>query len=103
MEISLLYFDGCPNHHSTLMLLDTLLDEAGWTGQIQLIKVVSLEQADQLDFRGSPTVWVDGVDPFLDPEAPVGFSCRIYPTASGYQGTPPEQELRMAIARSLAI
>jgi hypothetical protein len=48
-------------------------------------------------------VWLDGVDPFLDPEAPVGLSCRIYATESGYQGTPPEQELRTAIAHRIGI
>jgi hypothetical protein len=99
MEVSLLYFDGCPNHHATMSLLETMLEDAGWTGEIELVSVDSPERADELGFRGSPTVWLDGVDPFLDPEAPVGLSCRIYATESGYQGTPPEQELRTAIAR----
>jgi hypothetical protein len=99
MEVSLLYFDGCPNHVEALSLLETLLYEAGWTGEIGLVNVDSPERADELGFRGSPTVWIDGVDPFLDPDAPVGLSCRIYATESGYQGTPPEQELRTAIQR----
>jgi hypothetical protein len=103
MEVSLLYFDGCPNHVEALSLLETLLDEAGWTGEIGLVNVDSPERADELGFRGSPTVWLDGVDPFLDPEAPVGLSCRIYATESGYQGTPPEQELRTAIAHRIGI
>lgn len=100
MEVSLLYFDGCPNHHETMSLLTNLLDEVGWTGQIQLVNVDSPERADELSFRGSPTVLIDGVDPFLDRETPVGLSCRIYATAAGYQGTPPDHELRAAIARA---
>jgi hypothetical protein len=74
MEVSLLYFDGCPNHHATMSLLETMLEDAGWTGEIELVSVDSPERADELGFRGSPTVWLDGVDPFLDPEAPVGLS-----------------------------
>jgi len=99
MEVSLLYFDGCPNHHTTLTLLESLLDETGWGGTIQLVNVDSPEKAKELDFRGSPTVLLDGVDPFLDQEAPVGLTCRIYATGLEYQGTPPEQELRSAIVR----
>ena len=41
----------------------------------------------------------DCTDPFLDPEAPIGLSCRVHPFESGKQGTLPEHELRTAIAR----
>ena len=101
MIVSLLYFDGCPNHHATQALLDRLLDEAGWDGTIQLVNVESPERAEELEFRGSPTVLIDGDDPFLDSDAPIGLSCRIYPTDDGYRGTPPEQALRAAIAHGL--
>jgi hypothetical protein len=97
MEVSLLYFDGCPNHKDTLVLLNGLLDEASWEGTVQLVNVDSPERALELDFRGSPTVRIDGVDPFLDHDAPPGLSCRIYATGSGFQGTPPEDQLRTAI------
>ncbi len=101
MDVSLLYFDGCPNHHAALALLETLLAEAGWSGTIQFVNVDSPERAEDLNFRGSPTVLINGDDPFLDTEAPVGLSCRIYPTDEGYRGTPPKRELRAAIARSI--
>ena len=97
MEVSLLYFDGCPNHKDTLVLLNSLLDEASWEGTVHLVNVDSPERAVELDFRGSPTVRIDDVDPFLDHDAPPGLSCRIYSTGSGFQGTPPEQQLRAAI------
>lgn len=102
MDVSLLYFDGCPNHEDTLTLLNTLLGEAGWDGAVQLVNVGSPRRAEELDFRGSPTVLIDGVDPFLDHDAPTGLSCRIYATDSGYQGTPPEQQLRTEIENSMA-
>jgi hypothetical protein len=101
MHVSLLYFDGCPNHHATQVLLDALLDEAGWDGTIQMINVDSPERAEALEFRGSPTVLINGDDPFLDTDAPVGLSCRIYPIDGGFRGTPPEQALRAAIAHGI--
>ena len=39
MEVSLLYFDGRPNHSDTLALLNTLLQEASWDGTVQLVNV----------------------------------------------------------------
>ena len=87
-----------PNHHATLELLESILDGAGRDGTIELVKVDSLERAEELGFRGSPALLIDGVDPFLDAEAPVGLSCRTYPTDAGYRGTPPEPEPRGAIA-----
>jgi hypothetical protein len=101
MDVALLYFDGCPNHHDTVTLLESLLAEAEWDGDIDLANVDSQERAEALSFRGSPTVLIDGVDPFLDGDAPVGLSCRVYPTDEGYRGTPPEPELRSAIARHI--
>jgi hypothetical protein len=101
MDVALLFFDGCPNHHDTLTLLEALLADVEWDGDILLVNVDSQEQAEALSFRGSPTVLIDGIDPFLDGDAPVGLSCRVYPTDGGYRGTPPEPELRAAIARRI--
>jgi hypothetical protein len=101
MDVSLLYFDGCPNHADTLVMLDALLSEVGWHGDVQLVNVDTQQRAVELRFRGSPTVLIDGEDPFLDAEAPFGLSCRIYPTDGGFRGTPPESELRAAIARNM--
>ena len=55
------------------------------------------EAAEQYGFRGSPTVLIDGVDPFADPDAPVGLSCRMYATDDGYAGSPSLDQLRAAI------
>lgn len=60
MDISLLYFDGCPNHHDTRASIEALLDEAGWDGTIQSVNVDSPERAEALKFRGSPTVLING-------------------------------------------
>ena len=94
MDVTLLYFDGCPNHHNAEAQLVGLLDELGWGGSVSKINVDSVGSAESLGFRGSPTVLINGVDPFADADAPVGLTCRIYPTEDGFQGTPPTSELR---------
>ena len=98
MTVSLLYFDGCPNHEAARELLEALLAEAGWAGNVERINVGSPEAAERLGFRGSPTVLLDGVDPFFQADTPVGLTCRVYWTGDGIQGVPPTGELRDAIA-----
>ena len=49
-------------------------------------------------FRGSPTVLVDGRDPFADESAPAGLSCRVFATPEGLRGAPTVGQL-LAVLR----
>lgn len=96
MRVTLQYFDGCPNWKETEAHIETLQSEGlDLTFDRQLIETP--EAAEQQGFRGSPTVLIDGSDPFADPDAPVGLSCRVYPTAAGYAGSPSLDQLRTAL------
>jgi hypothetical protein len=49
-------------------------------------------------FRGSPTVLVDGRDPFLDRDSPVGrLACRVDRTEDGLAGAPTVDQLVAAL------
>lgn len=96
MEITLQYFDGCPNWKHTVAQLDRLLDQ-GLDLAVGLELIDTREKAVGRGFRGSPTVLIDGVDPFADDEAPVGLACRIYQTENGLAGSPSLSQLRQAI------
>lgn len=52
----------------------------------------------RLGFSGSPTILVDGQDPFADQDAPIGLACRLYATEEGLQGAPTIAQLRGARA-----
>lgn len=96
VQVTLLYFDDCPNWIETDQHLAKLQAELpGLEVARQLIETP--EEADQHGFRGSPSILVDGVDPFSDPDAPVGLSCRIYSTPSGPAGSPTLDQLRAAL------
>ena len=95
MDVTLLYFDGCPNWELADRRLTTLTDE--FDLDVTRRKVESPEEAEQLGFRGSPTVLVDGRDPFAGDEDPVGLSCRIYQTPAGPAGSPTTDQLRAAL------
>lgn len=94
MDVTLLYFDGCPNWQVADERLQEALASAGRDDvRVQRRLVSTPEEAEAARFRGSPTVLVDGRDPFADPAAPVGLSCRVYRTADGLAGSPTVDQL----------
>lgn len=97
MEITLQYFDGCPNWKTTAAHLATLVGE-GLDATVEYELIDTHELAVARDFHGSPTVLIDGVDPFADDNAPVGLACRVYETEDGYAGSPTLDQLRAVIA-----
>lgn len=54
-------------------------------------------EAERLGFRGSPTILIDGIDPWAPENAPIGLSCRVYMTPDGARGTPTWNELLAAV------
>ena len=86
MNVTLLYFDDCPSWQTADPHLRALADELSFA--IERVEVTTPDRAHQLRFRGSPSIQIDGVDLFADPEAPVGLSCRIYQTPYGPAGSP---------------
>ena len=96
MDITLLYFDDCPSWKVADERLSTLVGEIPDL-TITRHRVESPEEAERVGFRGSPSILVDGIDVFADPDAPVGLSCRVYQTSDGPAGLPTLQELREAL------
>ena len=98
-RITLQYFDGCPNWETTDQTLAILLAE-GWDATVEYELIDSYEKAMERGFHGSPTVLVDGVDPFADKDTVPGLACRIYKTDAGPTGSPSMDQLRRALARA---
>jgi hypothetical protein len=92
----LLYFDGCPNWQTADQRLTTLADELGVT--VTRRRVMTPDEAEAIGFRGSPTILVDGRDPFAHGDEPVGMSCRIYQSPDGPAGAPTSAQLRAVLA-----
>ncbi|MFQ5558136.1 MAG: thioredoxin family protein [Acidimicrobiales bacterium] len=93
MDVTLLYFDDCPNWKIADERLSAVAEELdAVTIHRQLVDTT--EDAVRFGFRGSPSILVDGVDPFAAPDAPVGLSCRVYQTPDGPAGSPTVEQLR---------
>lgn len=96
MQITLQYFDGCPNWQTAADRLAVIAaEQPDVTVSRQLIQ--SQEEAEAVDFRGSPTLLAEGVPLFPVPEVPPGLSCRVYLTPSGLAGSPTTEQIRDAI------
>lgn len=97
MQVSLLYFDGCPNWRETEQRLLAAFADSGVKTRLTYVHVDTQEDAERLGFRGSPTVLVDGRDPFASPEDPAGLACRLFRTPDGLRGAPTIEQLREAL------
>ena len=97
--ITVQYFQGCPNYNLAVEHVAEALRRLG-RGDVAVAteEIADEEQATRAGFRGSPTILSDGVDPFADPAAPVGFACRVYDTPAGLAGAPSVEQLCEVLA-----
>ena len=86
MKLELLYFGDCPNWEVAAERLDDVASGRGLTVERRLVKTT--EEAEAARFRGSPTILVDGQDPFAAGDEPFGLACRVYQTPDGPAGSP---------------
>jgi hypothetical protein len=94
VTVTLLFFADCPNWRLTDERLQEALVLAGRDDVIVEHRLVTTaEQVEGSGFRGSPTVLVNGCDPFADPAAPAGLSCRVSRTEAGPAGAPTVEQL----------
>lgn len=94
MKVQLLYFVGCPNWKETDARIRDALEIVGRGDlEVEHVLVSTPEHAEQMHFTGSPTILVNGKDPFAAGGDAVGLSCRLYATSSGPAGAPPVEQL----------
>lgn len=99
MAVTLLYFDGCPGWATTETRIREALQRVGLPDAALTLRTVETPmEAEAVGFRGSPTVLIDGIDPFAEPDAPVGLSCRLYETPDGLLGAPTIEQLVRALS-----
>ncbi len=96
-EITFQYFNGCPNWQTTHERLEEAIQGTDITIEMQLVETP--EDAVNVGFKGSPTVLIDGVDPFASPDtlAAGTLACRVYNTEDG---SPTLEQLRDALTRN---
>ncbi|MBB5078989.1 hypothetical protein [Nonomuraea endophytica] len=95
MEIVVLTVPDCPHAPLLEEHLSRAMADVGLDGPIVRRTVNSAEDARLRGMRGSPTLLVDGVDPFAVAGMPVSVSCRV-------QKVPSVAALRQVLRRKSA-
>jgi hypothetical protein len=102
MKVTIQYFDGCPHWKladERVRMVLRGLSRSDVKLEHQLID--SAAAAERVGFHGSPTILIDGRDPFVTGGEPVGLTCRVYRTDDGPQGAPTVAELQRLLSRDL--
>ena len=102
MQLMVLAVPECPNAPVLGDRLAAALD--GRAGVSVSQQVISDEgEAARWGMHGSPTLLIDGVDPFAGPGQPPSMSCRLYRDDTGHvTGAPSVSQLRQAIEQAPA-
>ena len=73
-----------------LSVLRLAFDRVGLAAQpVHMTVIASQEQAQERGFVGSPTILINGVDPFVAAGQNPAYACRVYATPAGLSGGPP--------------
>jgi hypothetical protein len=106
MRLTILSVPDCPH----VAVLAERLDQAiaGLTGLVGSLTVVvdqvvvqTADEAARAGLRGSPTLLIDGTDPFAEPGVVASLSCRLYrQPGGGIEGAPSVTQLRAALSRA---
>ena len=65
--------------------------------EVSLELVTTPDDAARIGFYGSPTILIDGTDPFPFAATSPGLSCRLYRTERGDEPAPSASQLRKAL------
>lgn len=101
VDVGLLVVPDCPNADPAMRLLQTALTKVGLGAtSVRTIVIDSGLAEYRRGFTGSPTILLNGRDPFAEPGNQPGLACRVYVTPTGPAGTPPLAELRAELGRA---
>jgi hypothetical protein len=88
VDVELLVVPDCPNESVALSVLRLAFDRVGLAAQTVLTTEIDSqeqEQAQERGFVGSPTILINGVDPFGAVGQSPAYACRVYATPTDYR------------------
>jgi hypothetical protein len=100
VNVDVLVIPDCPHRAAAEAFVRSALDDLGLRSvPVRVTVVETQEDAERLRLAGSPTILVDGWDPFAPPGAEPTLACRIYRDGDAL---PDARELRQALKRVAA-
>ncbi len=104
VDIELLLVPHCRHAPAAQDLLRSALAAAGLPAtRIRVSVIGSQHEAAERGFVGSPTILINGIDPFAEPGRPAALACRIYAGPNRPGGLPSANELQRALTAARAV
>jgi hypothetical protein len=99
MRVELLFWDADPHYMTARQRLVEVLIEDAFETPIQMIAVSTPEDAQFLEFPGSPTIRIDGTDVHPSGVGEIGLRLRSYPGDDGGvpERAPSKRLIRQAV------
>ena len=93
MRVELLFWDADPEYMTARQRLVEVLIEDAFETPIQMIAVSTPQDAEFLQFPGSPTIRIDGTDIHPDGVGEIGLRLRSYPADDGSAERAPSKHI----------
>ena len=94
MDVAVLYLHGCPHRTLAQERLAAAFARLGRDADsVRHVLVEGPGDAERLGFIGSPTILVDGEDPFATGDQQPAFACRLFSTPDGLARCPTVDQL----------
>jgi hypothetical protein len=99
MRLLILHVPDCPN---TAVLESRLVPILASRPDVHVTRevITTDDQARRRGMAGSPTLLLDGRDPFARPGQQPSLSCRLYPGDDGRPGPAPSEQQLLAALKS---
>lgn len=98
--LTLMYVDHCPNWPLAAARVREAVAATG-AGRVRVEWRPVTDPRSTTSFAGSPTILVQGVDPFPRPPATTSLCCRFYDTGGRLERAPSVQQLRDALTAAV--
>lgn len=98
VRIDILYVTDCPNLAAARARVHEALQDAGLSAVVEEVEIVTEADARRFGMHGSPTILIDGQDPFGLADEP-SLTCRLYRTADAVEGAPTVAALVEVLSR----
>jgi hypothetical protein len=102
VQIDILHVPDCPNLEVARSRVHAALERARIEAVIREFEVGSIAAAVGTGMSGSPTILIDGSDPFAQVHGSPSVSCRLYRTEQGLDGAPSVEQLTEAVRAAAA-
>ena len=100
VHIEVFVVPDCPNEAAAINVVRNAVADTHVASHITRTVITTEQQAREHGFTGSPTILLNGTDPFAKLGQSIGLACRLYSTPAGLRGVPDLTHLRRVLKQA---